>query len=87
MIPRRASPAVRRLFAQAAHALAVATWSRTDEDHPAIRAAAGRVLAYEAVPQRGSTTPEAVAWHRETGADPGYMNRTARKKQQTNHVR
>lgn len=58
------------------------------DDAPAVRAAYGRYLAHSseasrvderheprAVPQRGSRSPEAVAWHRESGAAPGYMNR------------
>lgn len=50
-------------------------------DHPATRAATGRWLARRGnVTQLGATTIEAVAWHRESGADPGYMNRTARKR-------
>lgn len=45
-------------------------------DHPATRAAYGRFLGrtLAAVPQRGSTTPEAIAWARESGAAPGYSN-------------
>lgn len=50
------------------------------EDHPAARAAYGRMLAhFNWAPQRGLNTPEAISWHRETGADPGYMNRTHRR--------
>lgn len=50
------------------------------EDHPAARAALGRLLYYRGwVPQRGLATPEAVAWHRESGSDPGHMNRAMRR--------
>lgn len=51
------------------------------DDHPATLAARGRwlALATKSVPQRDSTTPEAIAWHRASGADPGYMNRRARR--------
>lgn len=49
-------------------------------DHPAARGALGRLLYHQGgVPQRGSTTPEAVAWHRESGAAPGYYNRGERR--------
>jgi hypothetical protein len=50
------------------------------DDHPAARAALGRQLeARGSVPQRGLATPEAVAWHRASGADRGYMNRSHRR--------
>jgi hypothetical protein len=54
------------------------------EDHPATRAAFGRMLVYggdghqASVPQQASHTIEATAWHRESGAQPGYWNRTQR---------
>jgi hypothetical protein len=53
-------------------------------DHPATRAAFGRMLVHggdghpASVPQKRSTSIEAIAWHRESGAQPGYWNRTAR---------
>lgn len=50
------------------------------DEHPAVRAALGRLLALSGmVPQRDSVTPEAVAWHRESGAIPGWRNRAARR--------
>lgn len=49
-------------------------------DHPAARAALGRELeAVGAVPQRGSITPEAIAWHRQSGAQMGLRNRRWRR--------
>ena len=56
------------------------------EDALPTRAALGRMLfhggdGYEkAVPARQSTTIESIAWHRESGAQPGFMNRTYRRK-------
>lgn len=52
------------------------------EDHPAVQAKAGRIHATKrsAVPQKGSTTPAAIAWHRATGTTPGHMNRHMRKR-------
>ena len=48
--------------------------------HTALRACRGRMMVYEGfVPQRGSTSVEAVAWYREQGAVPGYMNRSWRR--------
>lgn len=53
---------------------------RFGADHPATRAALGRQLETRgSVPQRGLTTPEAIAWHRASGADYGYMNRSHRR--------
>jgi hypothetical protein len=53
---------------------------RLGADHPAARAALGRQLeARGSVPQRGLTTPEAIAWHRASGADRGFMNRSHRR--------
>ena len=52
-------------------------------EHPATRAAFGRMLVYggdgypAAVPQRNATSIEAIAWHRES-AQPGYWNRARR---------
>jgi hypothetical protein len=52
---------------------------RHGDDHPATRAAYGRFLFYlRHVPQVDSVTPEAIAWRRESGAAPGYLNRTHR---------
>jgi len=49
-------------------------------DHPATRAARGRYLYYlGSVPQRGAESPEAVAWFRESGISPGYLNRARRR--------
>ncbi len=48
-------------------------------DHPATRAALGRLNFYRGmVPQRGSTSIESIAWHRESGAAPGWLNRRER---------
>ena len=48
-------------------------------DHPATRAALGRLLFHQgAVPQYGSRTIESIAWHRESGACPGWLNRRER---------
>lgn len=51
------------------------------DDHPATLAARGRYFALRGdVPQRTSApTPDVIAWHRETAAIPGYLNRRARK--------
>lgn len=51
------------------------------ELHPAVQAKAGRIhgIRHTAVPQKGSTTPASVAWHRVTTAQPGYMNRRMRR--------
>jgi hypothetical protein len=50
------------------------------DDHPKTRAALGRMRARLGhVPQRSSITPEAIAWHRETRANPGYLNRRHRR--------
>lgn len=44
------------------------------------RAAAGRVLYFQGyTPQYLSRSIEAVAWHRESGACPGYRNRSFRR--------
>ena len=64
------------------------------DDALAVRAAYGRHLAHpseasrvderhepRAVPQRGARSPEAVAWHRESGAAPGYANRHDRERE------
>jgi len=75
------SALARRVRAERAYASAVSTWSQTDEEHPAIRAAIGRVLFHQrAVPQLDARTPEAIAWMRESGARPGYLNRTERRR-------
>jgi len=59
---------------------AVSIWAGTDELHPAIRAAMGRLLFHQgAVPQSGADTIESIAWHRESGARPGWLNRTERR--------
>jgi hypothetical protein len=48
---------------------------RYGENHPATRAAWGRVLAHKGwVPQRGAVSPEVIAWHRQRGAR-GYLSR------------
>lgn len=53
---------------------------RHGDEHPATRAALGRLLFYlKHVPQRDSATPEAIAWRRESGAAPGYLNRRHRR--------
>jgi hypothetical protein len=53
---------------------------RHGDDHPATRAALGRLNYYlKMVPQQDSVTPEAIAWRRESGAAPGYRNRTHRR--------
>jgi hypothetical protein len=50
------------------------------EEHPATKAALGRLRARKnVVPQKGLLSIEAIAWHRESGANPGFRNRTARK--------
>lgn len=55
------------------------------ELHDAVQGAAGRYLAAmtgtpgAAVPQKGATTPAAVAWHRYTKAQAGFMNRRMRR--------
>lgn len=44
------------------------------------RAEFGRLMVYQGrVPQRGLASPEAVAWERESGREPGYYNRRARR--------
>lgn len=49
-------------------------------DHPAARAALGRLNYYRGMtPQKSAVSPEAVAWHRESAAQPGYWNRAARR--------
>ena len=49
-------------------------------EHPATRAALGRLRYHRGdVPQRGDSSIEAVAWHRESGAIPGYWNRRERR--------
>jgi hypothetical protein len=51
------------------------------DDHPATRAAYGRLLFHRGcVPQRDALTPEAIAWRRESGAAPGFSNRHERKR-------
>lgn len=51
------------------------------EDHPATRAARGRLLYYQgAVPQIGLRSVEAVAWLRESGAIRGCWNRSERRR-------
>ena len=54
--------------------------TRLGPDHPATRAALGRMLeaSQAMVPQFDATTPEAVAWRRACGAW-GYMNRAHRR--------
>jgi hypothetical protein len=48
-------------------------------DHPAARAALGRLRFYQGyVPQLGDISPEAIAWHRESGAIVGWWNRAER---------
>lgn len=49
--------------------------------HPVVQALAGRIhgMRSTAVPQKGSTTPASVAWHRVTEAQPGYYNRRMRQ--------
>ncbi len=48
---------------------------RYGENHPATRAAWGRVLAHKGwVPQLGAVSPEIVAWHRQRGGR-GYLSR------------
>lgn len=76
-------PGYKRAFARLKYA--AAKKKHADEpDHPALRAAFGRMLVYggdghpAAVPQRNSTSIESIAWHREAAAWPGYWNRTAR---------
>jgi len=49
------------------------------EDHPATRALWARANVLRVVPQRDSRTLEAVAWHRQSGAQPGYNNRAERR--------
>ncbi len=66
---------VRRLLRQRALAAAIATHG---PEHPAARAAQGRLWVYLGrTPQRGATTPEAVAWARESGLRPVW-NRAQR---------
>lgn len=52
-------------------------------DHPATQAAQGRQWALSKgaarVPQRNAKSPAAIAWHRASEAQPGYMNRRYRK--------
>lgn len=76
----RYSAIARRARREIAYANAVSTWSAASADHPAIRAAIGRLLYHQgAVPQRGATSIESVAWHRESGAIPGMLNRGERR--------
>jgi hypothetical protein len=51
------------------------------EDHPAAQAKIGRIHAarQSAVPQKGSVTPSAIAWHRQAATTPGLMNRRMRR--------
>lgn len=43
-------------------------------------AALGRLYVHTGmVPQRGLATPEAVGWERESGREPGYLNRRMRQ--------
>jgi len=66
-----------------------ATLATAPEDDPARRAALGRMLFHggegypRSVPQSNSISIEAVAWLRESGARPGYMNRRHRRHQGT----
>ena len=58
--------------------------ARHGDDHPATRAARGRLLFHEGwVPspvwQPSSPCIERVAWYRESGAIEGYLNRAERK--------
>lgn len=56
-------------------------------DHPATRAAWGRLAYYLGhVPQRHLATPEAVAWLRESRAITGYMNRGERRAARYHHA-
>jgi hypothetical protein len=49
-------------------------------DHPATRAALGRLNYYRGMtPQKRAVEPEAIAWYRESGAQPGYWNRSRRR--------
>lgn len=72
----------RRAFARLRYARVVREHA---EDSPVVRAALGRMLyhggdGYEAsVLQPDDDTIESIAWHRESGAQPGFMNRAMRK--------
>lgn len=51
------------------------------EETPYARSMLGRLMYFfKMVPQKHSTTLESIAWHRASGAQPGYWNRTQRKK-------
>lgn len=65
-----------------------ATRRTLGDDHPATRAALGRWLeARGAEPQRGSVTPEAIAWHRASAANPGFFNRHHRRAMRQGGIR
>ncbi len=78
---RPTSPGFKRARARLHYAR---TLKALGEEHPATQAAFGRMLVYggdeypASVPQRGSTEIESIAWHRESGAQEGYWNRTQR---------
>lgn len=78
---REPAPGYKRARARLRYAQLVKTLGR---EHAATRAAFGRMLVYggdgypASVPQRNSASIEAIAWHRESGAQPGYLNRTQR---------
>ena len=59
--------------------------ARLGDDHPHVQATLGRyyALSGKAVPQRNAKSPAAIAWHRASEAQPGYCNRTYRRKART----
>lgn len=66
------------------YGLCTAFWKRAREargdDHPETRAWLGRLFYHRGnVPQRDATSPEAIAWHRESETIPGFLNKAHRK--------
>ncbi len=52
-----------------------------DKESPAAQAALGRMMVYQDKAPLAKANPiAAVAWHRESGENPGLWNRTQRKK-------
>jgi hypothetical protein len=49
------------------------------DTHPRVRALLARARVLRAVPQRGATSLEAIAWYRASEAWPGYYNRAHRR--------
>ena len=71
-------PALARRLAADRHAV---VQRELGDDHPATRAARGRLAYHQGmVPQLGSTSLEAIGWYRESGQIEGYLNRTERRR-------